>query len=201
MPQGPHEITRLLQEWRGGDQEALVELMPMVIDELRQIADGHFAREPSGHTLQPTALVNEAYLKLVTTERIDWQCRGQFFAVAARLMRQVLVDHARSRRAVKRGGGVHRTAVDFDHIAAESRGIDVLALDEALQEMKRINPEGCRIVEMRYFTGLTIEEIAEVLGVSSSTAKRKWRTARTWLNRELSSSAALSVASAGGDSR
>ncbi len=195
MPQGPHEMTRLLQEWRGGDQQALDELMPMVIAELRQIANGHLAREAPGHTLQPTALVNEAYLKLVGTERIDWQCRAQFFGVAAQLMRRVLVDHARGRRAAKRGGGNHRTEVDIDHIAAESRAVDVIALDEALQEMKRINPEGSHIVEMRYFTGLTLEEIAEVLGVSRSTANRKWRTARTWLNRALSSGAALSVTS------
>ncbi len=194
-------MTRLLQEWHGGDQQALVELMPMVIDELRQIANGHFAKEAPGHTLQPTALVNEAFLKLVGTERINWQCRAQFFGVAAQLMRRVLVDHARGRRAAKRGGDIHRTEIEIEHLAAESREVDMIALDEALREMKRINPEGCRIVEMRYFTGLTLEEIAEILGVSCSTAKRKWRTARTWLNRELDSSTARSVVSTGGESR
>ena len=199
MLQGPHEMTRLLQEWRGGDQRALDELMPIVIDELRRIANGHFAKESPGHTLQPTALVNEAYIKLVETKRIDWQCRAQFFGVAAQLMRRVLVDHARGRLAAKRGGGAYRTEVDIDQLAEKSRKVDVLALDQALQDMKRINPEGCRIVEMRYFTGLTVEEISEVLGISFSTAKRRWRAARTWLNRELST--APSATSTGGESR
>ena len=144
MPQDPHEMTRLLQDWHGGDKEALDKLMPMVVDELRRIAKGHFAKEAPGHTLQPTALVNEVYLRLVDADRIDWQCRAQFFGIAARVMRRVLVDHARGRRAVKRGGDVHRTHLDVDRIASEGREVDLIALDDALNEMSRINPEGTR---------------------------------------------------------
>ena len=180
------EVTQLLQDWHGGDKEALDKLMPMVLDELRRIAIGHFAREAPGHTLQPTAVVNEVYLRLVDADRVDWQCRAQFFGITARLMRQVLVDHARGRNAEKRWGGVRRTTIEVDRIASDGREVDLIALDDALNEMARINPEGSRIVEMRYFTGLTLEEVAEVLGVGRSTVKRRWRAAKLWLHHELS---------------
>ncbi len=181
-----HDMTQLLQRWHGGDREALDTLMPIVVGELRRIARGHFARETESHTLQPTALVNEVYLRLIDVERIEWQGRAHFFGISARLMRRVLVDHARSRRTAKRGGGAHRTALEVDQLAPASRQVDLLALDEALEEMSRTNPEGSSIVEMRYFAGLTLEEIAEVMGVSRTTVKRKWHAARLWLLHELS---------------
>ncbi len=186
-----HDMTRLLQRWHGGDKEALDSLMPIVVGELRRIARGHFAREMASHTLQPTALVNEVYLRLVDAERIEWQGRAHFFGISARLMRRVLVDHARSRRTAKRGGGAYKTAVEVDQLAPASREVDLLALDEALEEMSRTNPDGSRIVEMRYFTGLTLEEIAEVMGVSRTTVKRKWHAARLWLLHELSHDGAM----------
>ncbi len=195
---GGHDVTRLLQDWHGGDKQALDELVPMIVDELRRIARTFFAKEALGHTLQPTALVNEVYLRLVDAGRIDWQGRDQFFRVAARLMRCVLVDHARGRDAAKRGGDVQRATVDLDRIAPAAKDVDVIALDAALEEMKRINPEGCNIVEMRYFTGLNLEEIADVLDVSRTTVKRKWRTARVWLKRELSRAEGSPQAAAGG---
>ena len=185
MPPAEHDVTQLLQEWHAGDRQALDELMPRVFDELRLIARGYFAREAAGHTLQPTALVNEVFLRLVDADRVDWQCRAQFFGIAARLMRCVLVDHARGRRATKRGGVAHRTAIELEDLAPQGRDVDLIALDDALEDLARINPGGSRVVEMRYFTGLTLEEIAEVLGVSRTTVKRKWRTARLWLHREL----------------
>ncbi len=181
-----HDVTQLLQDWRGGDEQALEELMPRVIDELRVIARSYFAREAPGHTLQPTALINEVFLRLVDADRIEWQGRAHFFGIAARLMRCVLVDHARGRRAAKRGGRAHHTSIDVDQLTPAGREVDLIALDDALNEMSRHDPQSHRIVEMRYFAGLTLEEVAEVLGVSRTTAKRKWRMARTWLRRELS---------------
>ncbi len=186
MPDTQCDMTRLLRQWHHGDKQAMDQLIPLVVNDLRQIAEAYFAREAPGHTLQPTALVNEVYLRLVDAEEIDWQCRAHFFGIAARLMRRVLVDHARVRRAAKRGGDAHRTTLDVELLAAEGREVDLIDLDDALQEMSRINPEGCRIAEMRYFTGLNLEEIGEHLGVSRTTAKRRWRAARIWLHRELS---------------
>ncbi len=180
-----HDMTRLLQEWHGGDKQALDELVPLVLGELRRIAMAHFAKEAPGHTLQPTALVNEVYLRLVDADEVDWQNRAQFFGIAARLMRRVLVDHARGRGAAKRWGDARRTSVDLDGIVPGDREIDLVDLDDALTEMSRINPQGARIVEMRYFTGLTLEEIAGVLGTSRTTAKRRWRTAKLWLHHAL----------------
>ena len=180
------DVTELLLQWNGGNRGALDQLMPIITDELRKLARLQLQRERPGHTLQPTALVNEVYLRLVDAEQIEWQGRAHFFGISARLMRRVLVDHARGRRTAKRGGGAHRTALEIDQLAPASREVDLLALDEALEEMSRTNPEGSRIVEMRYFTGLTLGEIAEVLGVSRSTVKRKWLAARLWLHHELS---------------
>jgi RNA polymerase sigma-70 factor, ECF subfamily len=195
-------MTRLLQEWHDGDSRALDRLMPMVVEELRRIATGHFAREAPGHTLQPTALVNEVYLRLIDAGRVDWQSRDQFFRIAARLMRRVLVDHARGRQAAKRWGEARRTAVDVDRITPDGRAVDLAALDDALSEMARINPEGCEIVEMRYFAGLTLEEIAELLGVSRTTVKRRWHTAKLWLVRELGRGGGSGGSpAAGGDGR
>ncbi len=202
MPSPRHDMTRLLQEWHGGDKQALDQLIPLVLDELRRIAKAHFAREAPGHTLQPTALVNEVYLRLVDADRVDWQNRAQFFSIAARLMRRVLVDHARGRGAAKRWGDAHRTSLDLDHITPGERELDLVDLDDALSEMSRINPRGARIVEMRYFTGLTLEEIAEVLGVSRTTAKRRWRTAKLWLHHALRQSCGPpAAAQEGGEGR
>ncbi len=201
MQPADHDVTQLLQEWHAGDQQALDQLMPRVFDELRLIARSYFAREAPGHTLQPTALVNEVFLRLVDADRVDWQCRAQFFGIAARLMRCVLVDHARAHRAAKRGGGARRTSIEVDQLALAGREVDLIALDDALEELARINPEGSRLVEMRYFTGLTLEEIAEVLGVSRTTVKRKWRTARIWLHRQLSRSERPAEIPAGGERR
>lgn len=198
--QTQHEMTQLLQQWHGGDKEALDKLMPIVVGELRRIARGHFVSEAASHTLQPTALVNEVYLRLVDADRIEWQNRAHFFGISARLMRRVLVDHARSRQTAKRGSGACRTALEVDQLAPASREVDLLALDEALAEMARTNPEGCRIVEMRYFAGLTLSEIAEVQDVSRTTVKRKWIAARLWLHNELNQEIE-STDAPGGDSR
>ncbi len=186
MPNVQQDMTQLLQEWHGGDRQALDRLIPLVVEELRRIAKAYFVKEAPGHTLQPTALVNEVYLRLVGADGVDWQNRAQFFRIAARLMRRVLVDHARGRDAAKRWGSVQRASLELDHLVPDDRAIDLVALDEALSAMSRINPEGSRIVELRYFIGLTLEEIADLLGVSRTTAKRRWRGARIWLHHELS---------------
>ena len=179
------DVTELLIDWRRGSAEALEALMPLVVDELRAIARSFFSKERRDHTLQPTALVNEAYLRLVDAGRIDWQGRAHFLSIAAQLMRCVLVDHARGHQAVKRGGGAPRLRTDLDQILPEARDVDLAALDDALKDLAKVNPEGCRIVEMRFFAGLTRDEIAEVLGISPTTVKRKWIAARIWLYRQL----------------
>ena len=181
-----HEVTRLLQGWHRGDEEALDQLMPLVVDELRKIAEAYYARELPGHTLQPTALINEVYLRLVDTGGIQWESRTHFFGIAARLMRRVLVDHARSRQAAKRGGGARCTTLDVERFVPQGRALDLIALDDALRALERENAEAHEIVEMRYFAGLKLAEVGEVLGVSKTTVKRKWRMARLWLQRELS---------------
>lgn len=178
------EITKLLAEWSYGDADALAQLMPLVFDELRQLARSQFRRESEGHTLQPTALVNEVYMRLVEQRRVQWDNRAQFFAFAAILMRRILVDHAKARRTAKRGGDVQKLPLKEALAAAETpRQVDVLALDEALDALTEIDPRQARVVEMRFFAGLTHEEIADVLDVSLSTVKRDWRTARLWLYR------------------
>ncbi|MEM7585211.1 MAG: sigma-70 family RNA polymerase sigma factor [Acidobacteriota bacterium] len=185
MTEPQAEVTSLLLDWRGGNAAALEELMPLVVDELRRIAQGYFGGERRDHTLQPTALVNEVFLRLVDVGRVEWRSRAHFLGIAARLMRCVLVDHARGRRAAKRGGDAVRAAIDLDQILPRAREIDLIALDDALHDMAKINPEGCAVVEMRFFAGLTREEIAEVLGVSPTTVKRKWTMAKLWLYRHL----------------
>jgi RNA polymerase sigma factor (TIGR02999 family) len=179
------DITRLLHAWRDGDAEALEQLVPSVYDELRRIARQHMRRELPECTLQPTALVNEVYLRLQDARRIDWLDRSHFFAVASRIMRRVLVDAARSRRADKRGGGAARAMFEEALNRAGDRGIDLTALDEALAALEREHPRKARVVEMRVFGGLGVAEIAGLLGVSTYTVTRDWTFAKTWLKAEL----------------
>lgn len=185
--QSPEGVTQLLVDWSNGDQAALDKLMPVVYDELRRLAGNYLRRERAGHTLQPTALVNEAYMKLVDQRNARWQNRAQFFGVAAQLMRRILVDHARVRQAQKRGGSNQQqlSLSDADRIA-EKPNIDLLALHEALNDLAAIDEQQARIVELRFFGGLTIEEASEVLGISHATVERDWTMARAWLRRELS---------------
>jgi RNA polymerase sigma factor (TIGR02999 family) len=178
-------VTELLLACGDGDLSALDQLIPLVHAELRQIAARCMARERLGHTLQPTALVNEVYLRLVDVERIRWQNRAHFLAVAARLMRRILVDFARSRRYQKRGGGGQRVAFDEALVVDVGRGHDLLALDDALDELARVDDRQSQIVVMRFFAGLTVEEIAGVLEISPATVMRDWKLAKAWLLREL----------------
>lgn len=185
--ESPEGVTQLLVDWSNGDQSALDKLMPVVYDELRRLASNYLRRERAGHTLQPTALVNEAYLKLVDQRKARWHNRAQFFGVAAQLMRRILVDHARVRQAQKRGGSDQQqlSLSQADRIA-EKPDIDLLALHEALNDLALIDEQQARIVELRFFGGLTIEETAEVLDISHATVERDWTLARAWLRRELS---------------
>jgi RNA polymerase sigma-70 factor (ECF subfamily) len=180
------DVTRLLQDWGQGDPSALERLIPLVFDDLRQIAGRMFQRESDGHTLQPTALVNEVYLKLTDQRKMHWQNREQFFGVAALMMRRILVDYAKGRQAAKRGSGLPRVPLDEALAIPELRGIDIIALDEALTRLAEIDPRQGQIVGLRFFVGLDNEEIAKTLNVSVTTVKREWRTARLWLFRELS---------------
>lgn len=185
MPMSAHQdITGLLDDWSRGDRRALDRVLPVVYAELRRIAHRQLRNERPGHTLQPTALVHEAYLRLVDQHSVGWQNRAHFFGVAAQVMRRILVDHARRQAAKKRGDGAQRVALD-DVPATARDDVPVLALDRALERLARLDPGLARIVELRAFGGLTIDEAAHVLDVSASTAKRDWRTARAWLMREL----------------
>jgi RNA polymerase sigma factor (TIGR02999 family) len=180
-------VTELLVRWRGGDQKAFDELMPLVYGELRRLADRYLRREKGGHTLQPTALVNEAYLRLVGERGMDWENRAHFFGIAARRMRQILVEHARAKRRDKRGGAeaeymLSLTSADR-HIPRAD--VNLLALDDSLKALEEVDQRKCRVVEMLYFGGLTIEEAAEALRVSPATVKRDWSMARAWLRREI----------------
>jgi RNA polymerase sigma factor (TIGR02999 family) len=182
----PEGVTQLLLEWRAGDATALERLIPLVYRELRVLARQCLRRERSGNTLQTTALVNEAYLRLVQSSRVQWQDRAHFFAVTAQLMRRVLVDEARKRLYQKRGGAFTRVPLDGEMAAPDEPRVDLLALDAALHRLAEFAPRKGRVVEMRYFGGLTIEETAVVLGVSTDVVKREWRTAKLWLSRALS---------------
>lgn len=173
------DATQLLNAWRRGDLAARDRVVTLLYQELRQIAARQFANESANHTLQATALVNEAYQRLAGLERIDWQNRAHFFGVAARLMREILVDHARRRRAVKRDGGERITL--FTNLPAQRQDLDVLDLEKALQDLEAIAPDKARVVELRFFGGLSIEETAEVMELSPATIKRYWQTARVWL--------------------
>ena len=181
----PPEVTRLLQAWSAGDRSALDQLMSVVADELRRLARAHLRGEGPGHTLQPTALVNEVYLRLVGHERTHWRSRAQFFAHASQLMRRILVDHARAQRAAKRGGGAAAVTLDEALGLAARPEVDVLWLDEALDGLAALDPRQARLVELRVFGGLTIEESADLLGVGEATISRDWASARAWLYREL----------------
>jgi len=182
----PSEVTQLLARWNNGDREAMNQLLPLVYDELRRIAAARLRRERGDHTLQPTALVHEAYVKLVGQRRAQWQNRTHFLAVAAGLMRRVLIDCARGHDAEKRGGARERVLLDDRMAVSRQQGIEVLALDEALSRLAALDAQQGRIVELRYFGGLTVEEIAGILGVSPATVKRDWQVAKAWLHREIS---------------
>lgn len=179
----PEDVTQLLLDWSKGDQSALDKLMPVVYDELRQLARRYMSRERPDHTLQVTALIHEAYLRLVNQKRARWQNRAQFFGIAAQLMRRILVDHARCRNFQKRGG--QKLPLDEALALSANRSKDVLALDEALQRLASIDPRKSRVVELRYFGGLTLEEIADTLNISAPTVMRDWRLAKAWLRQEL----------------
>ena len=184
--QSDHDVTLLLVAWRDGDREALDRLIPIVHHELRRLA-GHYMRgERRDHTLQTSALINEAYLRLVDHTTIAWQNRAHFFGVAANAMRRVLVDHARARGFEKRGAGAHAVPLEEAALLAGGRDEELVALDEALGELERIDARKVRVIELRYFAGLTGEEVAEVLGLSPATVQREWQAARLWLLRALS---------------
>jgi len=180
-----HNITRLLKEWSDGDRRALDRLTPLVYEELRHQAARYLRRERPGHTLQTTALINEAYLRLIDAKDVHWQSRAHFFAIAANLMRRILVDHARRRDADKRGGSQVRVQFDEALAVADETDVDLLAIDEALDRLAAIDPQQARVVELRFFSGLSVEETAAALGVSAKTVKRDWSVARAWLRREI----------------
>jgi RNA polymerase sigma factor (TIGR02999 family) len=191
MEKPAESVTQLLSDWSKGDQDALDKLMPIVYAELRRLAGNYLRRERQGHTLQPTALVNEAYLKLIDQRGAKWQNRAQFYGVAAQLMRRILVDHARQHRAAKRGGADQQrlsitsaNQIGANQLAAEPP-VDLLALHEALEELANIDPPQARIVELKFFGGLSIAETAAVMGVGHATVERDWKMARAWLRRKL----------------
>jgi len=182
----PEGVTQLLVDWSKGDQAALERLMPLVYSELRRLATNYLRRERQGHTLQPTALVNEAYLKLVDQRNAKWQNRAQFFGISAQLMRRILVDHARHHQAAKRGGTEQkRISITSAEKLARQSEFDLLALNEALDELTKMDAQQGRIVELKFFGGLSIEETAEVLGIGHATVERDWKMARAWLRRQL----------------
>ncbi|HEX9421981.1 MAG TPA: sigma-70 family RNA polymerase sigma factor [Pyrinomonadaceae bacterium] len=182
----PNEVSQLLADWSNGDRASLDKLMPLVYAELHDIASRYMRRERAGHTLQTTGLVNEAYLKLVDQRNTRWQNRAHFFAIAAQIMRRILVDHARKRRYAKRGAGAHQVSFDEGALACAEIGAELVALDDALNSLASIAPQQSRIVEIRYFGGLTVRETAQVLGLSVDKVKREWTTAKAWLHHEMS---------------
>ena len=186
-----HEVTQILHEWSEGDSQAVERLLPLVYDELRRLARGYFHGERREHTLEPTALVHEAYLRLVDQTRVSWQNRAHFYGVAASMMRRVLIDNARAKATEKRGGAAARLSLDGLQIPLPQRASDLVALDEALEKLAEIDERKCRIVEMRFFGGLTDEEIAELLQISTRTMLREWKKAKLWLYRELSDDAEI----------
>src|SRR5262245_25670482 len=185
-PPPPNEVTQLLREWSQGDQAAPEKLMPLVYGELRRMAHRYMAGQNPGHTLQTTALIHEAYLRLVNQSEKQWQNRSHFFAVAARAMRHILVDYARSKQAEKHGGGAQELSLDEALTVSQERAAEVVALDDALEELAKIDRRKSQIVELRFFGGLSVEETAEVLRVSAITVMRDWSMAKAWLHRELS---------------
>ena len=181
-----HEVTELLIEWSNGDKAALDKLMPLIHQELRRLAHHYMSRERPGHTLQTTALVNEAYVRLINRKDVHWQNRAHFFAIAAQSMRCILVDHARNLAYAKRGGGARKFTLDEGMTVSHERAAEVVAVDDALNDLAALDLQQSRIVELRFFGGLTIEETAEVLHLSPATIKREWSTAKAWLHHELS---------------
>ena len=182
----PPEVTRLLLAWSDGDETALQRLMPLVYAELRRLAERYMGREREGHVLQTTALINEAFLRLVGARDVQWQTRAHFFAVSAGAMRRILVDFARARDNLKRGGGVRPVPLDEQLVPAVTKSADLLALDQALVRLATLSPRQGQVVELRYFGGMTEEEVADVLHISSRTVRHDWKLARAWLYRELS---------------
>lgn len=185
MTASPPLVTGLLRKWQDGDESALGELLPLVHDTLHRLAHRHINRERSGHTLQTTALVNEAFLRLVGQQNMDWESRAHFFAVSAQVMRHILVDYARQRASGKRGGQFRLVTLDGEAAPSAERSAELVALDDALQALEKINPRGCKVVELRYFGGMNNTETAEVLRISETTVERDWRLAKAWLYREL----------------
>jgi RNA polymerase sigma factor (TIGR02999 family) len=179
-------VTELLLDWNRGDKGALERLMPLVYEELRQLARHQLALELPGHTLQSTALVHEAYLRLVDQDRVQWQNRAQFFAVAAQLIRRILVDHARRRHAGKRGGDAPKLSLDESIATPQHKDVDLVALDDALNDLSRLDAQQAQVIELRFFAGLTIAESAEALGISPATVHRDWITAKAWLFDQVS---------------
>jgi RNA polymerase sigma factor (TIGR02999 family) len=180
------QITLMLKEWSEGKQDALDRLMPLVYDELRRQASRFIRRERSGHTLQTTALIHEAYIKLLGNNHVDWQNRGHFFAIASQAMRRILVDHARTRHREKRGGAAEDLPIDdASQIRAPQKSVDLIALDDALKMLEKFDPRQARVVELRYFGGLTNDETAEILGVSNATVRNDWNVAKAWLREQI----------------
>ncbi len=186
MEETSHEVTQLLQSWSHGNRQAMADLLPLVYDELRRLASSHMRFEAPGHTLQATALVHEAYMKLIQQRAVNWQSRAHFFGIAAQMIRRILVDHIRATRAQKRGSGFVALSLDEAIGVPEKRNWEILALDDALKTLAKVDPQQARIVELRFFAGLSIEETASIVGVSPATVKRDWVSAKAWLFRELS---------------
>jgi RNA polymerase sigma factor (TIGR02999 family) len=182
----PQAVTQLLVDWGNGDRQALEKLTPLVYQELKRLATRHLRRERREHTLQSTALVHEAWLRLIDQNHVHWQNRAQFFGIAAEMIRRILIDHARNRQAAKRGNGAIKLSLDEALGAPDCRDFDLVALDDALKDLAKLDPKQGQLVELRFFAGLSIEESAEVLGVSPATVKREWAVAKAWLYRELS---------------
>src|SRR4029453_4553385 len=182
----PQEVTQLLVDWGNGNQAALDRLMPLVYTELRQLAHRYMRRERPRHTMQTTALIHEAYLRLVDQNQVRWQHQAHFFGIAARLMRQILIEHARSHTRAKRGGGGGTISLDEAAIVSQARTTELLALDDALERLATIDPRKSQVVELRFFDGLSVEEAAQVLNIAPNTVLRDWRMAKAWLRREIS---------------
>ena len=188
MTPSPQEVTQLLKAWSGGDEAAFEQLMPLVYEELRRVAKRYMGRERAGHTLQTTALVHEAYLRIAGQRRAQWENRSQLFAIAAQQMRRILVDYARSHGASKRGGAAVKVSLDNAMLVSRERSAAALVVDESLTKLAVLDPEQARITELRFFGGLTVEETAEVIGISPATVKREWTMAKAWLTRDLRTS-------------
>ena len=191
MPASKDEVTQLLRQWANGDKDALEQLTPLVYDVLHTLAHRYIRRERPGHTLQTTALLNEAYVRLVEQNDVDWQNRAHFFGVAAQVMRHILVDYARQHMSAKRGGEVQKFQLQEDLVISRERAVELIALDEAMHALTKIYPRRSRVVELRYFGGLNNKEASELLNVSEATIERDWRFAKAWLYRELQPSEPL----------